>query len=75
MPAVHIRDLDEEVIAALKRRAARNERSLQRELRHLLATIAADEPSARTAPISLNLSDAGDDASWRRDDIYGDDGR
>jgi len=76
MPAVHVRDLPEEVLAALKRRAARHERSLQRELRHLLCVVAQEEPSGEPVPpIELRLSDARPTSSWRREEIYGDDGR
>jgi len=42
MPAVHIRDLPEEVVAALKRRAARYHRSLQMELKHVLTAVAEE---------------------------------
>ena len=76
MPAVHVRDVPEEVLEALKRRAARHERSLQRELRHLLCSIAKEEPSAEPVPpIALKLSDASPASSWRREEIYDDDGR
>jgi Plasmid stability protein len=76
MPAVQIRDLPPEVIAALKRRAARHERSLEGELRYLLAVIAREEPPAPPLPpIDLKLSKASPGTTWRRDEIYGDDGR
>lgn len=76
MAAVHIRDVPEEVLDALKRRAARHERSLQRELRHLLFAIAAEEPSGQPLPpISLRLSTAHPESGWSREEIYGDDGR
>lgn len=76
MPAIHVRDVPEEVLDALKRRAARHERSLQRELRHLLAAIAQEEPAGEPLPpIELKLSDARPSSMWRREEIYGDDGR
>lgn len=76
MPAVQIRDVSPEVIAALKRRAARHERSLEGELRHILAAIAREEPSpGPLPPIELKLSQASPPTSWRREEIYGDDGR
>jgi len=76
MPAVHIRDVPEDVLEALKRRAARHERSLQRELRHLLVAIAEEEPSGEPLPpIELKLSDAAPTSRWRREEIYEDDGR
>jgi plasmid stability protein len=76
MPAVQIRDLSPEVIAALKRRAARHERSLEGELRYILAMIAREEPpSPPLPPLELKLSDALPGMSWSREEIYEDDGR
>lgn len=76
MPAIHVRDVPEEVLDALKRRAKRHERSLQKELRHLLAQIAREEPPGEPLPpIELRMSSASPTSSWRRDEIYEDDGR
>jgi plasmid stability protein len=76
MPALQIRDIAPEVIAALKRRAARNERSLEGELRYILASIAREEPqSAPLPPLTLKLSQAAPTTTWRREEIYGDEGR
>jgi len=77
MPAIQIRDVSPEVIAALKRRAARNERSLEGELRYILAVIAREEPpSGPLPPIQLKFSQgAAQPTTWRREEIYGDDGR
>ncbi|MFP3940227.1 MAG: FitA-like ribbon-helix-helix domain-containing protein [Thermoanaerobaculia bacterium] len=76
MPAIHVRDVPEEVLDALERRAARHERSMQEELRHLLATVAREEPAGEPLPpIELKLSDPQPSSSWRREEIYGGDGR
>jgi plasmid stability protein len=76
MPAIQIRDVSPEVIAALKRRASRNERSLEGELRYILALIAREEPpSSPLPPLSLRLSQASPSSTWRREEIYGDEGR
>ena len=76
MAAVQIRDVSPEVLAALKRRAARHERSLEGELRYILAAIAREEPPAPPLPpIDLKLSEASLSTSWRREEMYGDDGR
>jgi plasmid stability protein len=76
MAAVQIRDVSPEVIAALKRRAARHERSLEGELRYILAAIAREEPpSPPLPPIELKLSQASPATHWSREEIYGDDGR
>lgn len=61
---------------ALKRRAARHERSLQGELRHILTEVADEEGALRPLPpLSLKLSDAELETSWSRREIYGDEGR
>lgn len=76
MPAVQIRDVAPEILDALKRRAARHERSLEGELRYLLAAIAREEPpAAPLPPIKLILSEASPSTTWQREEIYGDDGR
>lgn len=76
MPAVQIRDVPADVVAALKRRAARNERSLEGELRHILAKLAREEPlPGPLPPIELKFSSATPSGEWRREEIYGDDGR
>jgi len=76
MPAIHVRDVPDDVLDALKRRAKRHERSLQKELRHLLSTIAREEPPGKPLPpIELKLSSASPTTSWRREEIYGDHGR
>jgi plasmid stability protein len=76
MPAVLIRDLPPAVLDALKRRAARQHRSLQKELVHLL-TAAAEEapPEEPLPPLRLRLSRARPRSKWRREELYGDDGR
>ncbi len=82
MPAVHIRDLSPEVVDALKRRAARHERSLEGELRFLLTSVAREEPPAQPLPaIRLHLAASAEPGAaageplWRREEIYGDEGR
>jgi plasmid stability protein len=76
MPALHIRDVPEETVAAIKRRAARRGHSVQQELRELLGAAAA-EPIAGARPRSLNLRtvDTGRTAPFDRTQFYGDDER
>lgn len=76
MPAIHIRNVPLEVLEALKRRAAINDRSLQQEMRHVLKQLAQQAPAAEPVqPIDLKFSDAEPETTWRREEIYGDDGR
>lgn len=75
MPALHIRDVPSDVLDALKRRAQREQRSLQGELRYLLTQIARDEPPVEPrAALRLHMSEA-HEGSWSREEMYGDDGR
>jgi plasmid stability protein len=76
MPDIQIRDLPHEVITALERRTIRRGRSLEGEIRELLVKLAQEEPPAPPLPpIELKLSQASPETAWRRDEIYGDDGR
>ena len=76
MAAVHVREVPEKVLNALKRRARRHERSLQGELRHILAAVAREEPSREPLPpLELHFSDADPQINWSREEIYSDDGR
>jgi len=76
MPGIHIRDVPEGTVEALKRRAARHERSLQGELRQILSEVADEECALRPLPpLSLKLSDTDPETTWSRREIYGDDGR
>ena len=76
MPALHIRNVPEGVLAALKRRASAHHRSLQQELLNVLREVALDAPPAEPLPpLELTLSAAADGGSWRREEIYGDDER
>lgn len=76
MPALHIRDVPEETVAAIKRRAARHGRSVQQELREVLEKVAA-EPVAGGRPQRLRLRTvaSGHVESFDRADFYDDDER
>jgi plasmid stability protein len=50
MAAIHVREVDDAVIEALKSRAARNQRSLQGEIRHILEKAAVSEASDKSRP-------------------------
>ncbi len=72
MPAIHVRNLDDAVITALKARAARNNRSLQKELVAILERAAFD-PKVRRFTSRLHTVRVGGAATFSRDEIYGDD--
>ena len=75
MPAVHVRDVPPEVLAALKHPARRHNRSLQGELRDLLSTVAREEPLTHMPTLTLRFSSASPTTSWSREETYGADGR
>ncbi len=76
MPALHIRDVPEETVAALKRRAARHGHSVQQELREVLAKAAAEPVTGpRPRPLELTTVETGVRRSFERADFYGDDER
>jgi plasmid stability protein len=76
MPALHIRDVPEETVAAIKRRAARHGHSVQQELREVLEK-AAGEPTIGSRPRALILTtvETGRESTFERADFYGDDER
>jgi plasmid stability protein len=76
MPALHIRDVPEETLTALKRRAARQGHSVQQEVREVLATAAA-EPIGGRRPrqLALHTVDTGHTEPFDREDFYDDDER
>ncbi|MCY4168561.1 MAG: hypothetical protein OXE82_09825 [Rhodobacter sp.] len=49
MAAIHVRQLDDEVVDRLKRRASSNNRSLEGEVRHILQCAADDDMEAKRA--------------------------
>jgi plasmid stability protein len=77
MPALHIRDLDDALIDELKSRAKAHHRSLNSEVKTILAEAIArgagsDTPAA-VRPLKLHLVQVGASTSTSRDDIYDDD--
>ena len=49
MATINVRQLDEDVVERLKRRASRNDRSLEGEARHILKDAAEDDMAAKRA--------------------------
>jgi len=68
--------MDDAVISALKRRAARHNRSLEAELRDILQRAAAEEQDlgAQGGHLRLKTVAVNPKSDFGRDDIYGDDG-
>jgi plasmid stability protein len=76
MAAVHVRHVPEEVLAALRERATRNRRSMQQELLLILKEAASEVPAARPhEPLRLVTVRTAGGGTWRREDVYGDEGR
>jgi plasmid stability protein len=76
MPALHIRDVPEETVAAIKRRAARHGHSVQQELRDVLEKVAAEPVSGgRPRRLSLTTVETGQVEAFDRADFYDDDER
>lgn len=82
MTAVHIRDVPEPTLNALRERARRHGHSMQQELRDILEAAAAAPEAPRALPpiedelVLVDRAAPGPiDSTWRREDIYGDDGR
>ena len=76
MKSILIRDVNQSTLDALKRLARFNNRSLQGEL-HELIDRAAEMAPRPDVPRELNIVtvDIGADTTWRREEIYSDDGR
>lgn len=73
MAAIHVREVDDAVIAALKARAARNPRSLQEEIRHILEKAASSEVTEKSRPGRRKLrirTVAIGGAAYSRETIY-----
>ncbi|MDP2308750.1 MAG: Arc family DNA-binding protein [Pseudomonadota bacterium] len=76
MQALHVRNVPEHIVAALKRRAEAHHRSLQGELLALLEEAALRAPPAEPpSPLRLVLSAEPVAGTWSREELYDDDGR
>lgn len=76
MAGIHVRDLPEETVQALKRRAKAHHRSVQGEVRAILSDAAqASPPDEGYPPIRLYHVDIGNEQTWTREDMYDDGGR
>jgi antitoxin FitA len=72
MAAIHVRDLDDAVLAALKARAKKHHRSLQGEVKLILEQAASSEASPGRRKLALVTVRVGSKSSYSRDEIYDD---
>ena len=76
MVAIHVRNVPESVVAALRERAARHGRSMQREVLAILEAAAAEPLEVeKPPPLRLVTVKTAGKSTWRREEIYGDDDR
>jgi plasmid stability protein len=76
VPAIHIWDVPEPLLAALRERAAAHGRSLDQEVLAILDAATADPiPQRAPSPNQLVTAQTSTNTTWRRKDIYGDEGR
>jgi len=75
MPAIHVRDVDDAILTALKARAARNHRSLQGEIRAILdeAVRGGADSSRRRQRLRIKTVRVGAPVTYSRDVIYDED--
>ncbi len=75
MPALHIRNVDDAVISALKKRARQSNRSLEGELREILRQAAFGRAATASEPVTITTVSVPSESSYGREDIYDDSGR
>lgn len=76
MAAIHVRNVPESTLAALRERAAHHGRSMQQEVLEILeAAAAVPVPRQVPSPIQLVTAHTGGESTWRREDLYDDEGR
>ena len=76
MTAIHVRNVPEPVVTALRERAARHGRSMQQEVHNILEAAATAPPSLETPqPIRLTTVRTASTSTWDREGIFGSAGR
>ncbi len=79
MKSIHIRQINEETLEGLKRRARKHRRSLQKEIETLLedaARMLPEQEQETSITASLHIVGSGRTRSdWSREEMYADDGR
>jgi plasmid stability protein len=72
VPAIHIRNVPASMLNALRERAEAHGRSIEQEVLEILGAATA-EPTSR--PTQLLTTRTSANTTWRREDIYDDEGR
>lgn len=76
MPAIHVRNIPESLLAALKERALRRGHSMQQEILEVLQAAASDPlAGSPSPPIRLVTVKTSGKSSWKREEVYDDEGR
>jgi plasmid stability protein len=76
VPAIHIRNVPEAMLSALRERAEAHGRSMQQEVLAILDAATAEPiPRQPPSPIQLVTTRTSTHTTWRREDVYGDEGR
>lgn len=76
MPAIHVRNVSAGTISALRERAHRHGHSMQQEIREILDAAATEPLTTETPPpIDLVTTHTDTKSTWRREEMYADEGR
>jgi plasmid stability protein len=76
MPAIHVRNVPESVIIALRERAARRGQSMQQNILEILQAAAAEPVAGNPLPpIRLITVKTPGRSTWRREELYDDEDR
>jgi plasmid stability protein len=76
VPAIHIRNVPASMLNALRERAAAHGRSIEQEVLEILGAATAEPiPRQTPSPIQLVTTRTSVNTTWRREDIYDDEGR
>ena len=76
MKSLLIRDINEDTLVSLKNLARRHHRSLQGELHFILEKASLlDREDYVEEELELYTVNSGNNSSWNREEIYGDDAR
>ena len=75
MKSILIRDLPEQTLENLKRLAKYHHRSLQGELHFILEEVSERTPRHNPGSLRIKTVNTGNQGTWNREEIYGDEAR